>query len=232
MSSQWLYRFAISVIVCLGLLCVVLTLFSCKTPYEVVAGKANPTEKEKSLLAVACAREFPDITTEFTIDSTIKATQRNYSKQIDSLVDLTEKLDSIIHEQIPIIDTVNVDSTNCLPRIKIAYQQIERLNKQRTALQASVNHLKSQLIQLMNEYEPCDSIIKQTFVKTECDSAMMRVLHDRTKAAEERLVVSDTKLQDKKKAARNWMWTAIGLMVLLAVGITLSVRKSFTKIIK
>lgn len=212
-------------LIVLGVVILLACLNSCTSPYKLVAQKANPTDKERTYLSVACIREFPVITNIFSFDSIKQSIQKNYSKQIDSLLNVAELLDSIIHDQQPIIDTAFVDSSNCLPRIKIAYSEIEKLNNQRNILQASIVHLKSQLTELQKNYKPCDSVIYQTSKTTVCDSAKMFLLQAQFKGKSDSLIIMSTKYQDKKDTSKNELWIIIALGIALVTGIVLKIKK-------
>jgi hypothetical protein len=202
----------------LALVIIMLCLNAC-SPYAKIAKNANPTDKERSLLAIACKREFPSIDKPFTTDSVTS----NYKKQLDSLNNVVDVLDSIIHDQQPIIDTAFVDSSNCLPRIKIAFSEIARLNDQRNFLQASINELLTQLGRLK-----LDTIFRsKTIIR--CDSAAMQILRDGFKGKSDSLLILNTKYEGSKKQAKTELWIIIGLGIALVTGIVLQVNSVWKK---
>ena len=192
--------------------------FSSCSPYPKIAKNANPTERELSLLAIACHREFPPIDKPLTIDS---VTSNNYKKQVDSLYNVVTVLDSLILSQVPIIDTAYVDSSNCLPRIRIAFSEIDRLNHQRELLQASVHQLSNQL-SYIKTIKP--DIVFRSSIILRCDSAEMKRLQDGFKGKSDSLLVLNTKYQISQKAGKTRLWIIIGLGIALITGIVLKIK--------
>lgn len=204
----------------------ILCFNSCTSPYKIVAGKANPTNKELADLAIACHFHFPVITNTFSIDSLTRTVKQDYTKQIDSLIDVVETMDSIIHEQIPIIDTAFVDSSNCLPRIQDCFKQNQKLVSERNTVQTAIIKLKKQLDNIKKDYRACqDSFINRTHKYPECDSAKMFLLQAQFKGKSDSLLIMTTLYRSKKDIAKNELWIIIALGISFVAGIVLKIKK-------
>lgn len=130
-------------------------------------------------------------------------------------------MDSI--NQTPIIDTTFLDSSNCLPKIKIAYKEFIA---QRKTLQNAILRLKAELSSFKQGYVPCEEkIIYRDRTIVQCDSANMFLMESKARAYQDSTLLMTTRWKDQRSTSRNRLWIILALAGVVGLGIFLKIKR-------